>query len=189
MAKKIKKNISASESKILLGVIQKRFEQNMNRHKGLKWTLIQKKLEQQPEKIRSLYELENSGGEPDVVRYDKKNNEFIFMDCAAESPAARRSFCYDREALESRKEHKPKNSALDCAEEMGVELLSEEEYLELQKLGKFDSKTSSWLKTPESIRKLGGAIFADYRFGRVFIYHNGAPSYYASRGFRALLRV
>lgn len=161
----------------------------MNRHKGLDWAKVEAKLEANSEKLWSLNEMEETGGEPDVVGFDKKTGEFIFYDCAAESPKERRSICYDHEALESRKEHKPRNSAAEMASDMGTELLTEEQYQELQKLGKFDTKTSSWLKTPADIRKLGGAIFGDYRFGRVFIYHNGAESYYGARGFRSWLRV
>lgn len=173
----------------LLITLKARFEKNMNRHKGMVWEKIQTKLESNPEKLNSLNEMEKTGGEPDVVGFDKKSGEYIFYDCSPESPAGRRSFCYDREALNSRKEHKPKNSALDLASEIGIEILTEEEYHKLQGLGSFDNKTSSWIKTPSDIRKLGGAIFADYRFGRVFVYHNGAESYYAGRGFRGSLKV
>ena len=162
----------------------------MNRHKGLEWAKIQARLEKAgTEKLWSLNEMEKTGGEPDVVGYDKKTDEYIFYDCAAESPKGRRSLCYDREALESRKEHKPANNVIDMAAELGIELLTEDQYRDLQKLGNFDSKTSSWIKTPTGIRKLGGAIFADYRYGQVFIYHNGAESYYAARGFRGSLRI
>ena len=161
----------------------------MNRHKGLEWVKVQAKLEANAEKLWSLSEMETTGGEPDVVGHDKKTGEYVFFDCSAESPKDRRSFCYDREALDSRKEHKPKNSAMDMAAAMGIELLTEEEYRELQKLGEFDVKTSSWVKTPPAVRELGGALFCDRRFGRVFVYHNGAESYYAARGFRGLLRV
>ena len=161
----------------------------MNRHKGIEWTKVEAKLAAITEKLWSLNEMEKTGGEPDVVEYDQKKNEYIFYDCSAESPKDRRSLCYDREALESRKEHKPKNNAVDTAEAMGVELLTEEQYRELQKLGEFDTKTSSWVKTPSNIRKLGGAIFCDFRYGNVFTYHNGAESYYAARGFRSSLRV
>ena len=161
----------------------------MNRHKGLEWPKVQAKLEANAEKLLSLNEMEKTGGEPDVVGYDKKTSEFIFFDCSAESPNGRRSFCYDREALASRKEHKPQNSALGMATEMGIEILTEEEYRELQKLGNFDMKTSSWIKTPDKIRKLGGAIFCDFRYDCAFVYHNGAESYYATRGFRGSLRV
>ena len=173
----------------ILSELKTRFEKNMNRHEGLEWAKVQAKLEADAEKLWSLGEMERTGGEPDVVGFDKKTGEFIFYDCSAESPKGRRSICYDREAWESRKENKPKNSAVGMAAEMGIELLSEEEYRELQKLGNFDMKTSSWIKTPSEIRKLGGAIFADYRFGRVFVYHNGAESYYGGRAFRGSLRV
>lgn len=189
--KSIKKELPADQRKDLIKILKTRFEKNMNRHKGLDWTKIQSKLESKSasDKLWSLNEMEQTGGEPDVVGYDKKTNEFIFYDCSAESPKDRRSICYDNEALESRKEHKPKNSAIGMAEEMGIEILSEEEYRELQKLGKFDTKTSSWIKTPADIRKLGGAIFADFRFGHIFVYHNGAESYYGGRAFRGSLRV
>ena len=173
----------------ILSELKTRFEKNMNRHEGLEWAKVQAKLEADAEKLWSLGEMERTGGEPDVVGFDKKTGEFIFYDCSAESPKGRRSICYDREAWESRKENKPKNSAVGMAAEMGIELLSEEEYRELQKLGNFDMKTSSWIKTPSEIRKLGGAIFADYRFGRVFVYHNGVESYYGGRAFRGSLRV
>lgn len=173
----------------LLNVLKGRFEKNMNRHKGLEWVNVQARLEANTEKLSSLNEMEKTGGEPDVVGYDEMTGEYIFYDCSAESPKGRRSICYDREALESRKEHKPENNAIDMAAAMGIELLSEEQYRELQKLGNFDAKTSSWLKTPSEIRKLGGAIFADFRYGNVFVYHNGAESYYGVRGFRGLLRV
>ena len=184
-----KKKLAKAETEKLLATLKTRFEKNMNRHKGLEWAKIKSKLEANPEKLWSLNEMERTGGEPDVVTFDKKTGEYIFYDCSVETPSDRRSLCYDREALDSRKEHKPVNSAMDMAEEMGVDLLTEEEYRELQGLGKFDSKTSSWIKTPAAIRKLGGALFADYRYGQVFIYHNGAPSYYASRAFRGSLRV
>lgn len=183
------KHMKAKQREELLGVLRARFEKNMNRHKGLEWAKVQAKLEADPEKLWSIYEMERTGGEPDVVGYDKKTNEYIFYDCSAESPTGRRSLCYDREGLESRKEHKPANNAIDIAAVMGIELLSEEQYRELQKLGNFDTKTSSWVKTPADIRKLGGALFGDRRYGKVFVYHNGAPSYYAARGFRGLLRV
>jgi hypothetical protein len=173
----------------LLSTLKARFNKNTHRHIGLKWAKIQAKLEANSGKLWSLNEMEITGGEPDVVAYDTKTGEYIFYDCSAESPAGRRSLCYDHEALQSRKEFKPKNSAMGMAAEMGIELLTEEHYRELQKLGTFDSKTSSWLKTSAAIRKLGGAIFGDYRFGAVFIYHNGAESYYAGRAFRGLLRV
>jgi hypothetical protein len=184
-----KKELSPEQQEELLRALKARFEKNMNRHKGLEWAKVQAKLEANPEKLWSLNEMERTGGEPDVVGHDKTTGEYIFYDCAAESPKGRRSLCYDRAALESRKEHKPKNNALDMAAAMGIELLTEEQYRELQKLGNFDTKTSSWLKTPADIRKLGGAIFADFRYGHVFVYHNGAESYYAARGFRGSLRV
>jgi len=169
--------------------LKARFEKNMTRHKGLKWADVQAKLEADTEKLRSLNEMERTGGEPDVVGHDKKTGEYIFYDCSAESPNGRRSICYDREALESRKKHKPKDSAIDMAAAMGIELLTEEQYRELQKFGNFDTKTSSWVKTPTAIRKLGGALFCDRRYDSVFLYHNGAESYYAARGFRGSLRV
>lgn len=178
-----------NELEELFEILKTRFEKNMNRHKGLEWTKVKAKLEANNEKLWSLNEMEKTGGEPDVVGHDKKTGEYIFYDCSDESPKGRRSVCYDNEALESRKEFKPKNSAVGMAAEMGIEILTEEQYRELQKLGEFDTKTSSWLKTPSDIRKLGGAIFADFRFGNVFVYHNGAESYYAGRGFRGLLRV
>ena len=184
-----KKGFSAEHRVELLSELKTRFEKNMNRHKGLEWAKVQAKLEANTKKLWSLSEMERTGGEPDVVGFDKKTGEYIFYDCSAESPKGRRSLCYDREALESRKEHKPKNNAIDMAAAMGIELLTEEQYRELQKLGNFDTKTSSWITTPSEIRKLGGAIFADYRFGRVFVYHNGAESYYAARAFRGSLRV
>ncbi len=189
MAKASKKDLSAALRNELLKMLKNRFEKNMKRHAGIEWAKVQQKLEAQPVKIWSLNEMEQSGGEPDVVDFDKKSNEYIFFDCAADSPNGRRSLCYDREGLESRKEHKPKNSAMDMAAEMGIELLTEAQYRHLQTLGSFDSKTSSWLLTPTAIRKLGGAIFGDYRFGMVFVYHNGAQSYYAGRAFRGALRV
>lgn len=184
-----KKKISSERYKELLDVLKVRFEENMNRHKGLDWIEVQTKLEANPEKMWSLNEMEMSGGEPDVVDYDQQTCEYVFYDCAAESPKGRRSLCYDREALDSRKEHKPANSAIDMASEMGIILLTEEQYKKLQEYGKFDAKTSSWIKTPDEIRKLKGAIFSDYRYGHVFVYHNGAESYYASRGFRGSLKV
>ena len=173
----------------LLSVLKTRFEENMNRHKGLEWAKVQEKLEANTAKLRSLNEMEGTGGEPDIVGYDKKTDEYIFYDCSPESPKGRRSLCYDHKALESRKEHKPKDSAVNMAATMGINLLTEEQYRELQKLGTFDTKTSSWITTPTDIRKLGGAIFADFRYGHVFVYHNGAESYYAARGFRGSLRV
>ena len=184
-----KKKLSPKERDDLLKVLKARFEKNMKRHKGLEWAKVQARLDANPEKLWSLNEMENTGGEPDVVGHDKKTGEYIFYDCSAESPKGRRSVCYDREARESRKEHKPENSALDMATAMGIELLSEEQYRELQKLGTFDTKTSSWIVTPADIRKLGGAIFADFRYGHVFVYHNGADSYYAARAFRGSLKV
>jgi hypothetical protein len=173
----------------LLRTLQARFENNVNRHPGLEWAKVQAKLEAASKKLDSLYEMERTGGEPDVIGYDKKTGEFFFVDCSDESPKGRRSVCYDRNALESRKEHKPNNSAVDMATDMGIELLTEQQYRELQKLGPFDTKTSSWVKTPEHIRKLGGAIFCDRRYNTVFVYHNGAESYYAARGFRGSLKV
>jgi hypothetical protein len=183
------KDMKVKQREELLRTLKARFEKNMNRHKGLEWAKVQAKLEANPEKLWSLNEMEKTGGEPDVVGYDKKTGKYIFYDCSAESPKGRRRVCYDREALESRKKHKPENNAIDMAAAMGIELLMEEQYRELQKLGNFDTKTSSWLKTPSEIRKLGGAIFADRRYDHVFVYHNGAPSYYAARGFRGSLRV
>jgi len=185
----MKKELNAKQSEGLMNVLKARFEKNESRHKGLDWSKVQTRLNANAPKLWSLNEMEKTGGEPDVVAFDKKSGAYIFMDCSPESPAGRRSFCYDRAALESRKEHKPKNNVLDAAAAMGAELLTEEEYKELQKLGPFDTKTSSWVKTPDNIRKLGGAIFCDYRYGKVFTYHNGAESYYAARGFRVLLRV
>jgi len=184
-----KKGLSAEQREELLRTLKTRFEKNMNRHKGLEWAKVQAKLEANSEKLWSLNEMERTGGEPDVVGHDKKTGEYIFYDCSAESPKGRRNVCYDREALESRKENKPQNSAIDMAAAMGIELLTEEQYRELQKLGNFDTKTSSWVKTPSSIRKLGGAIFCDRRYDTVFVYHNGAETYYAARGFRGSLRV
>jgi hypothetical protein len=184
-----KKELLPGDREEFLTELKTRFEENMNRHKGVEWAKVLAKLEADAQKLWSLSEMERTGGEPDVVGFDKKTGEYIFYDCAAESPKGRRSFCYDGQALESRKEHKPKNSAIDMAAAIGIELLTEEEYRELQKLGEFDSKTSSWVKTPADIRKLGGAIFCDRRFGRVFVYHNGAESYYAARGFRGSVRV
>lgn len=183
------KELSQEQSEELLKALQVRFEKNMNRHKGIEWAKVQAKLEANSEKLWSLGEMESTGGEPDVVGYDEMTDEYIFIDCAAESPKGRRSFCYDREALESRKNHKPENTVIDMSAAMGIELLTEEQYRELQKLGDFDTKTSSWVKTPDHIRKLGGAIFCDRRYDTVFVYHNGADSYYAARGFRGSLRV
>lgn len=173
----------------LLRILKDRFEEHMNRHQGVDWTKVQAKLDANAEKLWSLGEMERTGGEPDVVGYDKKKNEYVFYDCSEESPKDRRSLCYDREALDSRKEHKPKNSVTDMAAAMGIELLTEEQYRELQKLGVFDTKTSSWVQTPDEIRELGGALFCDRRYDHVFTYHNGAESYYAARGFRGSLRV
>ena len=181
--------ITKRQGEEILTVLKARFEKNMNRHKRLEWAKVQAKLEANAEKLWSLNEMERSGGEPDVVGHDKKASEYIFYDCSAESPKGRRSFCYDREALESRKENKPENNAIDVADAMGIELLAEEQYRELQKLGNFDTKTSSWVKTPSDIRKLGGALFCDRRYDTVFVYHNGAESYYAARAFRGSLRV
>ncbi len=183
------KGMNAKQREDLLRVLKGRFDNNMNRHKGLEWANIQAKLEAGPEKLWSLSEMERTGGEPDVVGHDEKTDEYIFYDCAAESPKDRRSVCYDREALESRKEAKPKDTAMDMAAAMGIELLTEEQYRELQKLGDFDTKTSSWVKTPAEIRELDGALFCDRRYDHVFVYHNGAESYYAARGFRGALRV
>lgn len=184
-----KKQLTPTELDSLLELLKKRFEKNTHRHKEIGWTNVRAKLSESPEKLWSLQAMENTGGEPDVVSYDQQKDEYLFVDCSPESPKGRRSLCYDREALEARKDHPPKNSAIDVAKEMGAELLTEEQYHELQKLGEFDLKTSSWLKTPDEIRRLDGAIFADRRYGRVFIYHNGAQSYYAVRGFRCCLRV
>ena len=184
-----KKELPPEQHEELIRALKARFENNMNRHEGLEWVKVQAKLEANTEKLWSLNEMERTGGEPDVVGHDKNTGEYIFYDCSAESPKGRRSVCYDTEALESRKEHKPKNSAVGMAAEIEIDLLTEEQYRELQKLGKFDTKTSSWLKTPSDIRKLGGAIFGDWRYGHVFIYHNGAESYYTARGFRGSLRV
>ena len=181
--------MTAKEREELLSVLKSRFEENKNRHKDLDWSTVQNRLEGNTDKLQSLQKMEKTGGEPDVVGHDKKTGEIIFFDCAVESPKGRRSLCYDREALESRKAHKPKNSALDLAAEIGVELLTEEQYRELQKFGEFDTKTSSWIQTPQNIRELGGALFCDRRFDHVFVYHNGAQSYYAARGFRGVLRV
>lgn len=175
--------------KELLKTLKARFEKNLNRHKDIEWAKVQAKLEANPEKLLSLNEMENTGGEPDIVGYDKKTDEYIFYDCCAESPKERRSLCYDRKALEARKKFPPKNTVIDMANEIGIELLTEEQYYGLQQLGKFDTKTSSWVQTPTDVRELGGAIFCDYRFSRVFTYHNGAESYYGGRGFRGSLRV
>jgi hypothetical protein len=184
-----KKELSPEQHAALLTVLKSRFEKNMNRHPGLEWPKIQSKLEANAEKLWSLNEMESTGGEPDVISHDKKTDEYLFYDCSAESPNGRRSVCYDRKALDARKENKPKNSAVEMADAMGIELLSEAQYRDLQQLGDFDKKTSSWVKTPAEIRKLGGAIFCDFRYNTVFVYHNGADSYYAARGFRGSLRV
>ena len=184
-----KKELSPKQREELIRALKARFEKNMNRHKGLEWAEVQAKLQANPEKLWSLHEMERTGGEPDVVGHDKKTGEYIFYDCSAESPKGRRSLCYDREALDSRKEHKPEDNAIDMAVAMSIELLTEEQYRELQKLGNFDTKTSSWIITPADIRKLGGALFCDRRYETVFVYHNGAESYYAVRGFRGSLRV
>ncbi len=184
-----KKELSPEQREELLSVLKARFEKNMNRHKGLEWAKVQAKLEANPEKLWSLNEMERTGGEPDVVGHDKKTGEYIFYDCSAESPKGRRNVCYDREGQEARKTYKPENNAIDMAAAMGIELLTEEQYRELQKLGNFDTKTSSWVKTPSDIRKLGGALFADRRYDNVFVYHNSAPSYYGVRAFRGSLRV
>jgi len=182
-------DLSSQQKEEVISVLKTRFEENMHRHKGLDWTKVRGKLEANPEKIWSLYEMERTGGQPDVVGHNKDTDEYLFYDCSIESPTGRRSLCYDHEALESRKQYKPKNSAVEMAASMGVEILTEQQYLEFQKLGNFDTKTSSWLKTPSAIRELGGAIFGDFRYNQVFIYHNGAESYYAARGFRASLKL
>jgi hypothetical protein len=183
------KHLSPEQRSTLISILKDRFEKNPNRHKNLEWAKIQAKLEANPEKLWSLNEMERTGGEPDVIGYNTNTSEYLFYDCSAESPKDRRSVCYDREALESRKENKPKNSAVAMASEMGIELLTEEQYRHLQRFGNFDTKTSSWIKAPAEIRKLGGAIFCDFRYNTVFVYHNGAESYYAARGFRGLLKV
>ncbi len=188
-SKSSKKELSPKQRQELLGTLKARFEKNLNRHKGLEWAKVQARLETNPEKLWSLHEMETTGGEPDVVGHDKKTGEYIFFDCSAETPKGRVSVCYDREGWESRKEHRPKNTAMDMAAAMGIELLTEEQYLELQKLGEFDAKTSSWVKTPADIRELGGALYCDRRYGRIFVGHNGAQSYYAARAFRGWLRV
>lgn len=181
--------LTIEQQLILLGTLKNRFEKNMNRHKNIEWVKVEERLKSNPQKLWSLNEMEKTGGEPDIVDYDKSTNAFIFYDCATESPAGRRSLCYDAEALEDRKENKPKNSAIAMATEMGIELLTEAQYRTLQQFGNFDTKTSSWLKTPSEIRKLGGAIFADFRYDTVFVYHNGVQSYYAARGFRGMLSI
>ncbi len=183
------KNLSAAQRETLLATLKSRFEKHTNRHKGLDWAKVQAKLEANPEKLWSLNEMETTGGEPDVVNHDKKTGDYVFFDCSAESPKGRRSVCYDHEALNARKEHKPKDSAINMAAAMGIDLLTEEQYRELQQLGEFDTKTSSWIQTPSEIRKLGGALFCDRRYHQIFLYHNGADSYYAARGFRGSLRV
>lgn len=183
------RKLQIGQSESIVCILKKRFENNMARHKGIDWADVENKLNQFPGKLWSLNEMELSGGEPDIIGYDKLDGAYLFFDCSPESPKGRRSICYDHEGLESRKEHAPLNNAIDMAKQMGVEILSEQEYIELQKLGQFDTKTSSWLKTPPEIRALGGALFGDYRYGRVFIYHNGASSYYSVRAFRACLRV
>ena len=188
-ASKSKQELSSTQREELLRTLKARFERNMNRHKGLAWDQVQARLERNADKLQSLGEMERTGGEPDVVAHDKEIGGYVFYDCSAESPSGRRSLCYDRQALDSRKEHKPADNALDVATAMGVELLTEEQYRDLQRLGNFDAKTSSWVKTPSAIRKLGGALFCDRRFDTVFVYHNGAESYYAARGFRGWLRI
>ena len=185
----MKKKLASEQREELFRTLKTRFEKNMNRHKNIEWVNVQAKLESNPDKLWSLNEMERTGGKPDVVGFDEKTGDYILYDCSAESPSGRRSVCYDREALESRKKHKPDDNAIDMATAMGIELLSEQQYRELQKLGKFDTKTSSWVKTPSDIRKRGGALFGDFRYGRVFIYHNGAESYFGARGFRGSLRV
>ena len=184
-----KKQLSTDQAEALLKVLETRFEKHMNRHKGIKWEEVKAKLATNPDKLWSLDVMEETGGEPDVVGFDNKSGEYIFFDCSAESPKGRRSLCYDQEALESRKQHKPADSAVNVAASMGIELLTEEEYRNLQQLGEFDTKTSSWIKTPAEMRKLGGAVFCDRRYNTVFLYHNGAESYYAARGFRGVLKV
>ena len=187
--KSVKKKLPSEQQEELLQTLKARFEKNGKRHKGIEWAKVEAKLEENSDKLWSLYQMEMTGGEPDVTSLDKKTGEYIFYDCSPESPKGRRSICYDHEALESRKEHKPENSAMQMAADMGIELLTEEQYRQLQQLGNFDTKTSSWIKTPADIRKLGGAVFGDFRYNQVFIYHNGAESYYAVRGFRGILRV
>jgi len=184
-----KQEVNSEQTEELLNILQTRFEKNMQRHQGIEWVKIQERLKSNADKLWSINEMDITGGEPDIVGYDQNTDEFIFMDCSVESPVGRRSICYDREGLESRKENRPENNAIDMATEMGIEILSEEQYRALQKLGKFDAKTSSWIKTPDEIRKLGGALFSDFRYGTVFVYHNGAQSYYAARAFRGSLRL
>lgn len=186
---KTSQKLTIQEKEEILGILENRFKKNIRRHKNLEWKKIQEKLEDNPAKLWTLYQMEKTEGEPDLVRYDKKEDVFIFMDCSAESPKGRRSICYDRKALDARKQHKPANSAMDLANEMGIEMLNEEQYHELQELGEFDLKTSSWVLTPEDVRSKGGALFCDRRYGKVFTYHNGADSYYAARGFRGILKV
>jgi hypothetical protein len=185
----MKNKLSSKESEELLKILKARFEKNMNRHKGIDWAKVKGRIEANAEKLYSLYQMEQTGGEPDVMGYDKKTGEYIFYDCSPESPKGRRSICYDQEALEKRKEHKPADSAINMANDMGIEILTEEQYRELQQIGSFDLKTSRWVKTPAAIRKLGGALFCDRRYDHVFTYHNGADSYYAARGFRGMLKV
>ncbi|MCL9805779.1 DUF4256 domain-containing protein [Flavobacterium amniphilum] len=189
MAKSYSKELSPEAREECYSLLKTRFENNMNRHKGMQWEAIQTKLEANPNKLWSLNEMEKTGGEPDVIGHDTKSDEYLFFDCSPETPKGRRSICYDREALDARKEFKPSNNALDMATEMGIDILTEEQYRELQSLGKFDTKSSSWIKTPEGIRKLGGALYSEFRYGTIFLYHNGAQSYYAVRGFRGALRV
>ncbi len=189
MPKTTKKELTAKQREQLLNILQTRFEKHTKRHEGIAWTKVQTKLDAQPEKLWSLNEMEKTGGEPDVIGFDQKSGEYLFVDCSAESPTGRRSFCYDRAGLEERKEHRPENSAVDAANEMGIALLTEEQYRDLQRLGEFDLKTSSWIQTPPQIRKLGGSLFADRRYDHIFVYHNGASSYYAARGFRGLVRI
>jgi hypothetical protein len=189
MTQRNKRELSTEQREELLGALKARFQKNINRHHNFEWAVIEAKLEADTEKLWSLNEMESTGGEPDVVGFYKKTGEYIFYDCSAETPKGRRSICYDREALEARKENKPENNAVDMAAAMGIELLSEEQYRELQKIGKFDAKTSSWIKTPSDIRKLGGALFADFRYNTVFVYHNSAESYFAARGFRGSLKI
>lgn len=189
MSNTSKESLPPNEQKELLQILKTRFEKNMNRHKAVSWDKVEKKLLANPEKLYSLYQMEESGGEPDIVSFDDKTDQYTFVDCSPESPKGRRSICYDRESWEARKENKPSNNALEMASEMGIEILDEAAYRELQKLGNFDAKTSSWIKTPDDIRELDGALFGDYRYGKVFIYHNGASSYYAARGFRGSLKL
>jgi hypothetical protein len=189
MAQKSKKEIKKNEIELLINVLKQRFQKNMHRHKDVLWENVEKKLWSKPEKIWALNKMEETGGEPDVVAYEKTSDEYIFFDCSLDTPKNRRSLCYDKEALDARKDFKPTNCAIDLANEMDIEILSEEDYRYLQTLGKYDTKTSSWIKTPEEVRKLGGAMFADFRYGRVFVYHNGAQSYYGSRAFRGKLRI